>query len=69
MEDDDRAAEPTYFHPGIGFRFPLAIIAGNRRSLERAIERNRDLASAISRGQIVFEAGREARDLVDLARL
>lgn len=67
MADDDKAEEETHFNPGVSFRFPLALVAGNRASLERALERDRDLSSEVASGQILVDHG-DARALVDLAR-
>ena len=46
MADDDKAEEPTYFNAGVEFRFPLALIAGNRESLQGALRRSPELARA-----------------------
>jgi hypothetical protein len=67
MADDDNADEPTYFSPGVEFRFPLALIAGNRPSLEAALRRKPDLARAVAEGTVVLDEG-DARQLVELAR-
>jgi hypothetical protein len=67
MADDERAEEPTYFNPGVGFRFPLALIAGNRRSLEVALRRAPDLARAVVEGTVMLDNG-DAQPLVDVAR-
>jgi hypothetical protein len=67
MADDDRAEDPTYFNPGAGFRFPLALVVGNQRSLEDALHRDAKLARAVADGEIVLD-GPDARHLVDLAK-
>lgn len=67
MADDDRAEEPTYFNPGAGFRFPLALVAGNRQSLEDALHRDAELARAVAEGEIVLD-GPDARHIVELAK-
>ena len=67
MPDDEKADEPTFFSPGIEFRFPLALIAGNRRSLEAAVRRHIDLARAVADGTVVLDRG-DAQPLVELAR-
>jgi hypothetical protein len=67
MADDDKADEPTFFSPGVEFRFPLALIAGNRPSLEAALRRRPELARAVADGTVVLERG-DAKPLVDLAR-
>jgi hypothetical protein len=54
MSDDERADEPTYFNPGITFRFPLALIAGNLASLKRAVKRNHALAQDIADGEVLY---------------
>jgi hypothetical protein len=67
MSDDDKVEEPTFFGPGVEFRFPLALIAGNRRSLEAALRRKPELARAVLDGTVVLDGG-DAKPLVDLAR-
>jgi hypothetical protein len=67
MADDEKAEEPTYFNPGVEFRFPLALIAGNRESLEAALRRAPDLARAVVDGTVVLDGG-DVRPLVELAR-
>jgi len=67
MTDDEKAEEPTFFNPGTQFRFPVAIIAGNRRSLEAALRRQPDLARAVASGTVLLDAG-DASALVDVAR-
>jgi hypothetical protein len=67
MADDDMAEEPTFFRPGVGFQFPLALIAGNRHSIEAALRRKPELARAIVEGTVVLDGG-DTRPLVDLAR-
>ncbi|MBA2321640.1 MAG: hypothetical protein H0V89_10840 [Deltaproteobacteria bacterium] len=67
MEDDDRAGDVIRFNPGITFRFPLALVVGNRESVERAMEKDRELAGAVARGEVLHDGG-DAADLVALAR-
>jgi hypothetical protein len=67
MAPDDSVDEPVFFNPGVGFRFPLALIAGNRTSLENALRRNPDLARAVAAGEVVVDQG-DAAPLVELAR-
>jgi hypothetical protein len=67
MASDEHADEPVFLNPGVGFRFPLAIIAGNRESLEAALRRNAELARAVADGDVVVDAG-DAQPLVELAR-
>lgn len=67
MADDEKAEEPTFFNPGVEFRFPLVLIAGNRRSLEAALRRKLDLARAVADGTVVLDLG-DAAPLVQLAR-
>ncbi|WP_437877945.1 hypothetical protein [Sorangium sp. So ce513] len=67
MADDERADEPTRLAPGIAFRFPLALIAGNRPSLEAALRRNTELARALAHGEVLHDEG-DASALVKLAR-
>jgi hypothetical protein len=49
------------------FRFPLALVAGNRRSLEDALQRDTDLAKAVADGEILLD-GPDAQQLVALAK-
>jgi hypothetical protein len=67
MADDDQAEEPTYFNPGIAFRFPLVLIAGNRASLEAALRRSPELARDVASGRVMLDDG-DAEALVELAR-
>ena len=67
MADDEKAEEPTFFSPGVEFRFPVAIIAGNRPSLEAALRRKPELARAVAAGTVMLDAG-DAKALVDVAR-
>jgi hypothetical protein len=67
MADDEKAEQPTYFNPGVAFRFPIAIIAGNLRSLEAALRRNKDFAREVAAGKVLLP-GNEGEALVQLAR-
>ena len=67
MADDEKAEEPTFFSPGVEFRFPVAIIAGNRPSLEAALRRKPELARAVAAGTVMLDTG-DAKALVDVAR-
>jgi hypothetical protein len=67
MADDEMAEEPTFFRPGVGFQFPLALIAGNRRSIEAALRRKPELARAVADGTVVLDSG-DTRPVVELAR-
>jgi hypothetical protein len=67
MGSDARADEPVFFNPGVEFRFPLALIAGNRQSLEEALKRNVELAQAVAEGEVIVDQG-DAEALVELAR-
>ena len=67
MADDDRADEPVYFSPGVGFRFPLALIVGNTRSLEKALRERPELAREVAAGTLLLD-GDAGQALVDLAR-
>lgn len=67
MNADDRAEEPVFFDAGVNFRFPLALIAGNRQSLENALRRDAELARAVADGDVVIDRG-DAAPLVSLAR-
>ncbi|HTA92215.1 MAG TPA: hypothetical protein VK745_21700 [Polyangiaceae bacterium] len=67
MSDDEKVEEPTFFSPGVEFRFPLALIAGNRQSLEAALRRKPDLARAVLNGRVMLDRG-DAKPLVELAR-
>jgi hypothetical protein len=67
MSDDEKVEEPTFFSPGIEFRFPLALIAGNRHSIEAALRRKPELARAVLDGRVMLDLG-DAQPLVELAR-
>ena len=67
MNASAEADDPIFFNPGLKFRFPLALIAGNRRSLEDAVRRNPELARAIADGDVIVDRG-DAVPLVNLAR-
>jgi hypothetical protein len=68
MAEDENAGEPTHFNPGVSFRFPLALIAGNRQSLEAAIRRDRTLARYVVDGSVMYDVGGEAEALIATAR-
>lgn len=57
MADDDSAHEPIFFAPGVGFRFPVALIVGNASSLERAVRARTDLAREIAAGLVLLDRG------------
>ena len=67
MAADDRAGEPVFFAPGVSFSFPLALIAGNRESLEGALRRDIELARAVAAGEVLVDRG-DAAPLVGFAR-
>lgn len=54
MSEDEHPERPTLFNPGISFRFPLRLWAGNRQSIEQAIERDVQLAQDIARGDVLY---------------
>jgi hypothetical protein len=68
MADDERAGDPTYFGPGVGFRFPLALIAGNLTSLESAVRADPQFANDLSEGTILYSEGATAERLQQVAR-
>ncbi len=67
MSDDEKVEEPTFFSPGVEFRFPIALIAGNRQSIEAALRRKPELARAVVDGRVMLDLG-DAQALVELAR-
>lgn len=67
MAANDRAEEPVFFAPGVSFSFPLALVAGNRESLEKALRRDIELAHAVATGEVLVDGG-DAAPLVRLAR-
>jgi hypothetical protein len=67
MNADGHADDPVFFDAGVSFRFPLALIAGNRQSLEDALRRNVELARAVAAGEVIIDHG-DAAPLVSLAR-
>jgi hypothetical protein len=68
MADDERAGEATFFGPGVGFRFPMALIVGNLASLESAIRADPQFAHDLSEGTIVYSDGTTAERLQQVAR-
>ena len=66
MPSDDRVAEPVHFDPGLDFRYPLHLIAGNRGDIEAAIRANEELAAWIADG-VILHGGEAAQELVELA--
>ena len=68
MTDDDAADEPIVFAPGVSFTFPLALIAGNRGSLEKALRKNRKLAADVASGHVMLDTAGDATHLVELAK-
>ncbi len=68
MADDERAEQPTFFSPGVGFRFPLALVVGNWNSLEAAVRCDPQLAHDISEGIVLFSDGSAAERLLQVAR-
>jgi hypothetical protein len=65
---DERAADPTFFNPGVQFRFPLALIAANKASLEAALRRTPELARDVAAGEVLFDAGGDADEIIRVAR-
>ncbi len=68
LREDDRAHEPTYFSPGVEFRFPLALVAGTRTSLAAALRRDPSLARDVASGDVLFDRDGEAKAIIDAAR-
>ena len=67
LTDEERAEEPVFFAPGVEFAFSLALIAGNRTSLEEALQRNREFARAVAEGEVLLDASGDASALKRLA--
>ena len=65
MAEDDHPERPTLFNPGISFRFPLRLWAGNREDIERAIHSDLQLARDIAHGDVLYgdETGAELKAL------
>ncbi|MBX3181658.1 MAG: hypothetical protein KIT72_12675 [Polyangiaceae bacterium] len=68
LPEQEEPEEPIYFNPGVAFRFPIALIAGTRRSLELTLQRDPALAREVADGQILLDESGDATALVDLAR-
>jgi hypothetical protein len=67
LRDEDTPEEPIYFNPGVQFRFPLALIAGTRRTLETTLRANHELAKLVASGEVMLDRSGDARALVALA--
>ncbi len=67
MADDERAHEPTFFNPGVSFRFPIALVAGNCNSLEAALRRDAELAKEVANGEVVLDHP-DVQRLISLAK-
>ncbi len=59
--------EPIFFNPGVQFRFPLALIAGTRPTLEATLQSDPELARLVATGEILLDRSGDAQALVALA--
>lgn len=67
LPDETLPEEPIFFNPGVQFRFPLALIAGNRRTLEMTLRADAELARLVASGEVMLDRSGDARALVALA--
>lgn len=67
LPEEDRPEEPIFFNPGVEFRFPLALIAGTRRTLESTLRADPELARLVASGEVMLDRSGDARALVALA--
>ncbi len=68
LPEQEEPEEPIYFNPGVAFRFPIALIAGTRRSLELTLQHDAELAREVALGEILLDESGDAAALVNLAR-
>ncbi len=68
LADEDQTEEPTFFNAGITFRFPLALIAGTRRTLEATLRSDPKLAKDLATGKVLLDGGGDGTRLVELAK-
>ena len=70
MANDEKVASPIHFNPGISFRYPLVLIAGNKNSIKSAIRKNRKLANDVAHGEIMHndEIDADAKEIFDMAK-
>ena len=67
LPEEDRPEEPIFFNPGVEFRFPLALIAGTRRTLESTLRANPELARLVASGEVMLDRSGDASALIALA--
>ncbi len=67
LPEEDHAEEPIFFNPGVAFQFPLALIAGTRRTLEFTLRSNPELARFVASGELMLDPSGDALALVTLA--
>jgi len=67
LPEEDRPEEPIFFNPGVEFRFPLALIAGTRRTLESTLRANPELARLVASGEVMLDRSGDAQALISLA--
>ena len=68
LPSDERVARPMVYTPSRDFPFALHLIAGNFSNLAQAIQRDQTLAEQVSGGEILYERGDQASQLMMLAR-
>ncbi|MEP7120016.1 MAG: hypothetical protein ABJE95_03860 [Byssovorax sp.] len=56
LPEDEHPERPVAFNPGLGFRHPLNLLAGNRASVETAVRVDRDLAQTVAQGVVLYGA-------------
>lgn len=62
LPNDDSVSRPVVFTPSRDFRYELHLIAGNLKSLRKAVERDADFAMAIVAGEVLLPS----RDVLKL---
>lgn len=67
LPEEDQPEEPIFFSPGVEFRFPLALIAGTRRTLESTLRKDRELARFVASGEVMLDRSGDAQALIALA--
>jgi hypothetical protein len=67
LREEDGPEEPIFFSPGVQFRFPFALIAGTRQTLETTLRSDLELARLVAGGEILLDRSGDAKALVTLA--
>ena len=67
LPQDPDVLNPIVFSPSADFRYPLHLIAGRLESLTDALPRDKELARAITAGEILLDS-EDAQTLMRIAR-